>query len=265
MFYLKRALYAELLKTKRTLAFWLALIAPTVVVGLQVAMILGRLEYYRHRENMMFPAWIEYGQSTLVLWGLLMLPLFVTLETALIANWEHRNQQWKYLFTLPLPRWTLYAAKQICGMGVIALSNTTLVCLIILSGLGFRWLLPGLGFEAAIPTFELAQFAFFMFLGSWLIIAIQTWVAQRWPSFAVASGVGIAMTVIGAIIIQSKYAGYYPYVLPVLIANGFSKSIQPLSILQQGVLPIKELLLGSLGGVIAAAVGGWHFVRRDVL
>ncbi|MBN1935088.1 MAG: ABC transporter permease [Anaerolineae bacterium] len=264
MKFLIRALHAELLKSKRTLAFWLALIAPLVVIALQVAMMWEQREYmsdlYQNQS-----AWYEYGAQTGILWGLLMLPLFVTLETALVAQWEHRNGQWKHLFALPIPRWALYAAKQASGMALIGLSIAALFGLIVLSGWGLRLLIPGLGFEAAVPWGEYATYGLTMFLGAWLIIAIQTWVAQRWPSFAVASGVGIAMTVAGAMVIQSDWANVYPYTLPVIVANGFvSEGMRSLNGFTEG-LPWAELLVGSLGGLMAALAGGWQMIRRDVL
>ncbi len=81
----------------------------------------------------------------------------------------------------------------------------------------------------------------------------------------VASAVGVAMTIIGVMVIQSDYAGFYPYTLPVLVANGFSDTIRPLNILEEGVRPVKELLVGSVGGLIAAVLAGWEVTRRDVL
>ncbi len=265
MTHLIRALNAELLKSKRTLAFWLSLIAPAVIVGLEFAMMIDQHQYYGQSGDPTFSAWGQYAQSTLILWALLMLPLFVTLETALIAQWEHRSHQWKHLFALPAPRWTLYAAKQLCGMVLIGISTVTLVVLIVLVGLSFRLIYPGIGFEDPAPLAELIRFATYMYLGSWLIIAIQTWVAQRWPSFAVASAVGIAFTVMGVIVIQSDYAGFYPYTLPALVANGFSGSLGGLNVLEENVTPIRELFFGSVGGIVAAIAGGWQFTRRDVL
>ena len=265
MKYLVYALHAELLKTKRTLAFWLTLIAPAVVVGLQVAITWDQYDYYLKQTNLIGTAWVQYVQQTLVIWSLLMLPLFVTLETALVAQWEHHSQQWKHLFALPVSRGALYAAKYLCGVALIGLSCAVLIALILLTGLGFRSVFPGLGFEAAPPVGEMALYGLLMFLGSWLIIAIQTWVAQHWSSFAIASGVGIALTVASVIVIQSKYAGFYPYTLPALVANGFSESIGALNFFAEGVLPVRELLFGSIGGLIAATMGDWHFVQRDVL
>lgn len=264
MTYITHALHAELLKSKRTLAFWLTLIAPAVVISLQVAMMWDQYSYHLEQSKLFGSAWVFYTQQTLVIWSLLMLPLFVTLETALVAQWEHHSQQWKHLFALPVSRGALYAAKYICGVAFIGLSCTALIALILLTGLGFRYVFPGLGFETAPPLGEMALYGLLMFLGSWLVIAIQTWVAQRWSNFAIASGVGIALTVASVIVIQSKYAGFYPYTLPALVANGFSENIGALNFFAEGVLPVKELLFGSIGGLIAAALGGWHFVRRDV-
>lgn len=265
MTYLIRSLHAELLKSKRTLAFWLTLIAPAVVISLQVAMMWDQYSYHLEQSKLFGTAWIFYTQQTLVIWSLLMLPLFVTLETALVAQWEHHSQQWKHLFALPVSRGALYAAKYLCSVAFIGLSCSLMIALILLTGLSFRWVFPGLGFEGAPPLAEMALYGLLMFLGSWLVIAIQTWVAQRWSNFAVASAVGIALTIAGVIVIQSDYAGFYPYTLPALVANGFSENISALNILAEGVLPVKELLFGSIGGLVAAVIGGWHFVRRDVL
>ena len=60
MRYLARALQAEMLKARRTMALWLALIAPAVVIAVQVAMIWDRQAYYRHQEVRRRP-WLEYG------------------------------------------------------------------------------------------------------------------------------------------------------------------------------------------------------------
>ena len=264
MTYVFRAVYAEFLKVRRTLALWVAAIAPAVIAGLQMLMLYQRRDLYLAR-GFETTAWLEFGQMTLVFWALLMLPLFITLEVALIANWEHKSNHQKHLFALSIPRGALYAAKQICGMAIVGLSFLVLVVLLVLSGWALRLLVPGMGFEAAPPVGEFLRFAAFLFLGSWLFIAMQTWVAQRWSSFAVASSVGIALTIAGALIIQSEWAGLYPTTMPILVANGYSDTIRPLNILAEGVRPVKELLAGSLGGVVAAALGGWDVIRRDVL
>jgi hypothetical protein len=63
----------------------------------------------------------------LFLWCLLGLPHLVALETALLAGSEHRENTWKHLFALPIPRWTICAAKLLVGSGLVGLSTTSFV------------------------------------------------------------------------------------------------------------------------------------------
>jgi lantibiotic transport system permease protein len=248
-----RALHAERLKTKRTLALWLAPLAPLVIIALQMAIVLQRQEYYRAQD--ITNAWIEYGGQTVFLWTMLMLPLFITLETALLANLEHGNRQWKHLFALPIPRGAIYAAKQVSSMAIIGLSMAALYAYIIVSGLALRALTPGLGFEAPVPWWDFFRYIALSYLASWLILSIHTWVGLRWQSFVVASATGVAAMVIAVVMFESDWAPWYPWTFPGLVANG----------LETGQDVLTQLLIGSLGGLGVALVAGWDVVRRDVL
>ncbi len=248
-----RALYAEQLKLKRTLALLLAPLMPLVIVVLQVAILWDGREYYAARD--FADTWIFYGGQITFLWTVMMLPLFITLETALLANLEHANSQWKHLYALPIPRGAIYAAKQASSMAVIGLSTVALYIYIILSGWGLRVLLPGLGFEAPVPWLEFARYTAISYLASWLMISIHTWVGLRWKSFVVASATGVVATVVLVFLLQSEWGPWYPWSLPALVVNG----------LGAGEDVWNWVLVGSLGGIGAALVGGWDVVRRDVL
>jgi hypothetical protein len=131
---LVQALRAEALKLRRTLALWMALLAPLLIEVLDFILYFQR-GYIRHDvEN----PWLWLGQQTLVYWSLLMLPLIITLQTALLANVEHSNQQWKHLFVLPTPRGAIYAAKQIAAMVLVGFSTLSLLALTVLNGLLLR-------------------------------------------------------------------------------------------------------------------------------
>ena len=248
-----RALRAETLKMKRTLALWLAIITPLGMVGLQFLNVYQRAEYYlRQIEN----AWVRFGQEMFVVWGFLMMPLFVTLETALLSGLEHRSDQWKHLYALPLPRWTMYAAKQLAGMALIGLSMVGLVGFSVVAGLALRVLKPDIGLDVAIPWELFLKYGVMVYLASWLIISLHTWVAIRWQSFVVAMAVGILMTVGGLVVINSDWATFYPWALPGLLANTFNKG-EPIL--------LKELVVSVIGGIVVALLGCWEVTRRDVL
>ncbi len=246
-----RAVSAELLKMKRSLALWLTFIAPLVITALQLAVFYDGGERFLAGEP---SAWIFITRQTLIYWTLLMQPLFVTLETALVAQLDHSGDHWKQLFSLPLPRWSIYAAKLFVCAALIALSIVFLFLDTILSGVLFNILKPGLGFAQHLPLRGMLWLFLLTFLSSLLTIAIHVWVAMYWRSFVVASGFGIAMTTAGVLVINSKVAGYYPWTMAAVILNK----------LQDG-LPYLDLLGYSLlAALVVSLVGSLLFTHRDV-
>ncbi len=252
MLSLARALSAELLKTKRTLTLWLALLAPLSLAFLELVM------WYQQGHRMIDPEvspWVTLADHALLMWSLLLLPLFITLEMGLLGAQEHGNKTWKQLYTTPLPRWTIYAAKQIVGLGVIALS---MVCLL-LQLVGVGWLLnllrPQFGFVGSIPWPDMVPAYALAFLAAWLIIALHLWVSLHWSSFVVAMGVGIVATVAGVLVIQAETPIYYPWILSAIVSMN----------LRVGDPIFIPLAIGLGGGLLISLLGGWEVTRRDVL
>ncbi len=248
---LYRALSAELFKTKRTLALALACLAPLSMAFLELAI---GFQKDRGIYRLGHDAWTTLINHTSFLWVLLLLPLFVTLEMGLLGAMEHNNKSWKQLYALPLPRWSIYAAKQIVGMGIVGLSMVILGLLIVGVGLlGRRWL-PGLGFEAPIPWGTLALNMGLPFLAAWLIISIHLWVSLHWSSFVLAMAVGIIATVIGVVILDSEYQVFDPWLAPGVVTYGLANAA-PYAL---------SLAIGMLGGVVVAVLGCLEVTRRDV-
>jgi hypothetical protein len=248
------ALQAEMLKTRRTLALTLAFLAPLVVIGLEFCVLLRQASLGLGNSDR--DAWMSLAQGTLILWCLVMMPLFVTLETALLGQTEHANKNWKHLFALPVSRGAIYAAKQIAAFGLLGISSLTLWLAMLGTGYGMRLLKPGIGFEAPVPAWTILKFVMIGYLASWLIIALHTWVAARWSSFVVACSVGIAATVVAVIVVESDYLAYYPWTLPAMLS---------MDAVNKGTFSLFVLACGALGGVLGAILGGLEFVRRDVL
>jgi len=184
-----RALSAEMLKLKRTLALWLAIIIPSIIALLQFSIILFRGQSYL--QNAEDPKlWL--GRQTIFFWTLLALPLFITLETALLAGLEHSQNNWKHLFVLPVPRSNIYAAKQTAGLILVFISFVALVGYIFLSEIGLAILKPELGFNLNLPWLPILKHAALAYVGSLLLIVLHTWVGLRWHNFVVAVSFGIS-------------------------------------------------------------------------
>jgi len=246
------ALAAETLKTRRTLAVRLAFIAPVLIVLLQFVIYWKNGARAARGDRSM---WVSLMQNSLLLWDLLMIPLFVTLQTALLAGLEHANKNWKHLFALPVSRGAIYGAKQIVALALIGLSTPVLWAAVMGGGLLLRFLRPGIGFEAAVPVWKILEYSMLSYVCCWLIIAIHTWVAMRWPSFVVAMGVGVAVTVAAVIVLQSDYNIYYPWTLPAVVTRTA----------MDGKLNYLALAFASGGGIVCAVLGALEFTRRDVI
>ncbi len=253
MTHLLRALSAEVLKTRRTLALWMAVLTPVIVCFVQ-AMIL--LRWKGPFGGAKVDAWHLFLAYILELWTGVALPLFITLETALLAHTEHGEKQWKHLFALPVPRWAYYAAKWLVTALLVLLGEIVLAGGTVLAGYAVRWLKPALDLGPVAPVGLLVRTLLLVYLISLLILSIHTWVALRFRSFTVSVGVGMAAAVVNIMVFKSEDAmRYYPWALPL-------NALPELAALAN--IPY-ALAVGMLGGLVVAVAGTWETGRRDVL
>lgn len=251
-----RALDAERLKLRRTLALTLAFVVPLSIVALQVAVLLDRGPTDGLYMDAGESAWQAFIRQNMNWWSLLMLPLFVTLEAALVASVEHSGDHWKQLFALPVSRGALYGAKQATVLALVLISLVALIGYSVLAGAAVNLLCPGVPYGWDIPWGYALGLVALVYVGSWLLVSLHTWVSLRWKSFVVPSALGIVMTVAGIMVINSDYGPYYPWTL---------SAVAMLEWVREGLLPLAPLAVSVIGGVAVALVGGWDVVRRDVL
>lgn len=243
-----RTVSAESLKLKRTLALWMTLISPAVVVGLQVLMILNRTSIYAKEPEF----WVSFARSIAGLWAVLMLPLFVTLETALVANLEHSERHWKHLLALPIRRWNYYFGKFAVVIGLVAVSSLILLLLTIGGGLLLSVLAPKLALHSPLPWQFLLKLHGAMFAAALLMVSIHHWVSLRWQSFTTAIGFGITAVVVSFIVVSSKtYGLYYPWSITARVTNANPEVIAQI------------LTYSAIGAVVALGAGCWEFSRRE--
>jgi lantibiotic transport system permease protein len=243
---LLRALHAELLKLKRTLAFRVIFVLPLLVALLQFFIVLRTKKFPTG-----FDLWHTIGTSSFQIWAVFMMPLLITLETALLNGIEHSDRQWKHIFALPVPRHAVYVSKVIVAQGLIFISTLILSLLIIAAGIVATYLRPELTNTGSIPFGWFARYTTLVWAASWLIIAIHTWVATRWSGFPIPLGAGIGGTFFALFAASASVGKYYPWLLPMnLFIDGRFKA---------------ALVLGITGGIVATLAGCFEFVRRDVI
>jgi len=246
---LMRVVIAECLKLKRTLALWMVVVAPLVVVGLQFLISNHMAASVAKRAD---PMWPQIIQNTVGLWTLLMMPLFLTLETSLLAGLEHTDKNWKALLALPAPRWTVYAAKLLVTIALLWIAVGVLFGGTIVSGALLARLHPdskmGAMLWAPLAT-PLSRIA----VSALLALTIQHWVSLRWPSFVASLGFGMCVTVVGFVAVNSnEWGGLFPWSMPIHALRHAT------------VGGVNVMVAGFGGALLVALAGGWTFSRRDV-
>ena len=253
---LKRALAAEWLKLRRTIALKMVVIAPAAVILLTL-FIASQAPFSTLRRNGSADGWGPLVRINLQFWALLMLPLYWTLQTALLAGLDHAENHWKALFARPVPRWSLYAAKLSMVLMMVSTSGVLLVAGIVTEGALLGKLTDEVRFPFPAPGGSMFLQVAQMTALALLPLALQFWISLRSLSFSVTVASGIVAIVAGfaMLLAAGPYGGwpqYFPWSLPMLVLGRQQENI--------------GLALG-ISGMLATVVVVFScadFCRRDV-
>lgn len=242
-----RAISAESIKLKRTLALRLAMIAPLFIVLLQLGVYLARGVEVEHAPTNPVAG---FARGIVTLWTLVFLPFWATLAASLCASLDHSNNHWDQLFALPVRRWPVYAAKWIVVFGLVLLSSIclplfTVAAIEILKQVHVEWRGEALPWTLLLSGVSRSCGACL------LLVSLQCWLSLRWRSFLVALGVGIAGIMSGIILISApmKFLSLYPWTAPAAAASPHE--------------PLLALVWGMCGGLVIAVVGCWRLTTQD--
>jgi hypothetical protein len=251
-----RVLWAETLKTRRTVALRMAVLTPA---ALAILMSFVAFEApFSFLLSLRIDLWLALTRRLLFIWTALALPLAITLEAALMAGLEHSENQWKNLFALPVPRWTVYVSKLLVVAALVTFSTAVLIGLVIPAGKVLSLVEKQLPFATPSPWLALFRLGGEVTGLTVLAVAIQQWVSVRWRSFPVAVGLGLVVTIAGFVILAATardgpwWTRYFPWTLPSVTVIERPANLTPFLLFSAGL------------GFLAAAAGCWEFCRRDV-
>lgn len=211
------SLQSEFYKSRKTLAFWAAIILPLSICS---AIAIGYYitdEVLKSKPTSM-GLWLQYVGIALNVMGMLIMPFYVIFMAFSINNIEHRNDTWKTLFTQPLNKLAIYSAKYVYGVIVIFL------CLFLFAGFTYVFghllelVRPAYKFSGYDPLLLLVKVYFKLFLSTLGILSIQFLLSLIWSDFLKPMGIGFVATILGFIMagIGWKYAYINPYSHPAL-------------------------------------------------
>jgi hypothetical protein len=238
---------SEIVKLKRTLALWMVLIAPLFVIVLQCALWLNQSDGIGTDADL----WLMFSTNILSMWGIFMFPLFCALVVALVYQYEHTTSGWQKLYTLPVSRWHVLAAKQSAALFLLLASGITLFAGTIAAGFVVDAMHPNIDMPSYIPVAEMARRWTLVFIASLMVFAVQNWVSLRWTSLSVPIGTGIGGTFVAIFATSWKYGHFYPWLMPIHVLHRTDGKEWP------------GLWIGSLGGILLLIVMNVVESRRD--
>lgn len=200
------ALYVEIRKLNRSLALLLALAAPTLI---------GIFTFFNMLRGEAPQPWDMWLVGASAIWAFFMLPMSVTALTALVAHMEHGPRAWDHLRALPRPRWTIYAAKATCVLGLVALMSLLNLAISVAAVMLAGWVKPVVAASGELNV--MSQFGVIgrIWLAGLLLIAIQFWIAMRFSSFVPALAVGISGTFFSVVATSAWAGAFFPWQMPV--------------------------------------------------
>jgi ABC-2 type transport system permease protein len=206
----------EILKLRRTLALWMVLIAPAVVVLLQMMIWVNN----RSAFDVDVDLWLSFLTNVLSMWAIFMLPLFAALIVALVYHIDHSSQGWLRLFVLPVPRWTVPAAKLTIVTAMVVAATVVLVAGSLAGTLAAQMLNARIVLPDEIPLGTIALRSAKMLVASLIVVVIQNAVSLRFSSVPVSLGVGITGTFVALFATSWKYGPYYPWLMALHTIHG---------------------------------------------
>ncbi len=205
----------ELIKLKRTFAFWLTIISAIIIPLLFFIV-------YFIRYAKLIPAdgvnpWDKFMTNQIQNSIPFLVPMFIVLITSLIIQVEHKSSGIKHLFALPIPKWSVYFSK----LSIVIFSIIATYIYFYLAILFFGVLLGAFRPDLAFLDFQPDYFKYLEMLGTSLIaslgiVGIQFWLSFRFKNFIVPLAIGMTMVILGLIVAQAPESIYFPYSFNIL-------------------------------------------------
>lgn len=200
----------EVLKLKRTFAFWLTIISAMFIPGIY-------LIYYLLKYESLIPddgvnPWDKFLIDQIMSAASLLIPLFIVLITSLIIQVEHKSSGIKHLFSLPIPKWTVYYGKLTSVLWMVLFTYLLFFLMMLCVGVFVGFVHDELQFLSFNPNFEQpVKLLFRSFMAILGILGIQFWLSFKVKNFIIPLGIGMVLVITGLIIFQAEEAQYFPY------------------------------------------------------
>jgi hypothetical protein len=258
---------SEFYKTRKTGAFWSPVILPLLLCLLIFVGFYSSSDKLAHQPGAAL--WFGFAGAILGVMGSLILPMLIVFIAYSVNNIEHKADTWKTLFSLPISKFSVYAAKYLYALMLVALC----LLLFVLFTLGFGNLLgaikPSLRFSEYSIEATLFKVYVKLFLASLSILSIQFILSLLFRDFLKPMGIGFICTIAGDILAGNnwKYDYLFPYSHPMMAIQGVESGVK-MSKTGAPIITVdlfsKDIFVGLAVAVAVFIIGYFIVLKRSV-
>jgi hypothetical protein len=255
------SLRSEFYKSRKTMGFWCSIILPFVICLLVFVGHFTHAEAASKLPGQML--WIEYASVVFAVMGLFLLPIYLIIIGYSVNSIEHRADTWKTLFSLPISKWSVYAAKYFYAIFLVFTCLILFYVFTIAGGNLLSVLKPELRFNEYHMESFLAQTYFKLFLSSLGILSIQFLLSLIWSDFIKPMGIGFIGLIAGDIAAKNwQYAHWIPYAHPLIALNTLIRNPKSQASTTLSVDIFTREIFISLGCAALFFIAGFFIVQK---
>jgi hypothetical protein len=256
--------FSEFYKSRKTLAFWAAIILPVIICSLVAFGFLSRTEFILKANMSPLMQWYRLSSNTTGIMGMLILPFYVIFMAYSVNNIEHKNDTWKTIFTLPLNKFSIYAAKYLYSLFLVFVCMLLFCLLTYASGFILQLLEGRFQFNQYSPLEMLSKGYLKLFLSVLGIISIQFIISLIWSDFLKPMGIGFIGVIVGIIVVIGgwEYAKFFPYSQPMIALSTGKKSD---SLMTSDFTLFTTEIIASLITAVALFLMGYFIISKKTI
>jgi hypothetical protein len=201
----------EFLKSKRSFAYWLTLLAALFIPFISCIILI-------ERPDAMLPKfqtdpWLTFLRFNWKNVAAVILPMYIILITNLIVQIEFRSNTWKQVYATPRTFADIFFSKFVVIHTLIFLFIICFNLFIVFSGLMVN--LINNSYPLLFDTIHwkiMFTMTCRIYVGTLAVTAIQYWLSLRFRNFIVPLGIGIGLWITGIVLMDWEKIIYYPYI-----------------------------------------------------
>jgi lantibiotic transport system permease protein len=233
MLYLLKGIQTEWIKTRQTFVILYVVLCPLLLSVLTFLAFALRTISINPEEGAKIPdinyweMFISGGYATL---SYLFLPLFIVLLNTMLYAREHQGNMWKHLYALPVPRWSVFGAKSLYSVILLAVSFVLFIVFLTIAGYLVDFVNPFYKFSTHDNLLgKHLTISVRIFIGGLGIWAIHNWLSLRFKGVGVSMGLAIASIVVTPLVLMGEsrmgdWIYVYPYLHAFKASGDFFKS-----------------------------------------